>query len=68
MDQLFDCLEGFVTLLHSKQRLLPVFEEGLLGHDNPLDFDGCLLESVTSCSCFFLLGDELGLVQSLLLV
>ena len=68
LDQLFDGLESLVSLLHTKERFLPVIEQGLLGHDDLLDFDGGLLQGISSSSCLFLLGYELGLVKSLLLV
>jgi hypothetical protein len=61
-------LKCLVTLLHSEEWLLPIFEEGLLWHDDPLDFDGGFFESITSSCCFFLLRDKLGLVQSFLFV
>ena len=47
---------------------MPVIEQGLLGHDDLLDFDGSLLKGVSGGSGFFLLRDELGLVEGLLLV
>lgn len=68
VDELLDRLERLVTLLHAKQTFLPVLEQGLLAHDDSLNFNCCLLESVTSCCCLFLLRDELGLVECLLFV
>ena len=68
LDQLLDSLESLVTLLHAEQTLLPVFEKGLLGHDNALDLNSSLFEGVPGGSGLFLLRDELGLVEGLLLV
>jgi len=68
LDQLLDGLKGLVSLLHAKETLLPVFKKGFLAHNDTFDLDGGLLECVTGSSGFFLLGDELSLVQCLLLV
>jgi hypothetical protein len=54
--------------LHQQETLLPVLEQSFLGHDDALDFDCCLFQSVAGGSGLFFLGDELGLVKSLLLV
>jgi hypothetical protein len=67
-NQLFDSLKSFISLLHAEQRLLPVLKQSLLAHDDLFDFDGSLLESVPGCCCLLLLGNQLCLVQSLLLV
>lgn len=54
-DELLDSLEGFVTLLHTEERLLPILKEGFLGHDNTLNLDSGFLQGVAgSCSLFFL--------------
>lgn len=68
MNQLLDSLEGLVTLLHAEKRLLPVLQQRLLGHDDPLDLDRCLLQSVPSGCGFFFLRDELRLVKGLLFI
>ena len=68
VDKLSDGLQGFVTLLHTEQGLLPIFEQGLLGHNDSLDFDGGLLKSVTGGGRFLFLRDKLSLVQGLLLI
>ena len=68
LDELFDGLKGLVTLLHAEQALLPVLQQRLLAHDDALDLDGGLLESVAGSGRFFFLGDELGLVERLLLI
>jgi len=68
LDQFFDGLKSFVTLLHAKESLLPILQQGLLAHHNLLNFDCSFLKSVTSSCSFFLLRDQLSLIQSLLLV
>ena len=68
INELLDGLKRLVALLHAKQALLPVLEERLLAHHDALNLNGSLLESVASSSCLLLLGDELSLVQGLLLV
>ena len=68
LDELLDGLESLISLLHTKERLLPVIQKSLLRHDDLLNFDGSLLEGVSSGSCLFLLGNELSLVKSLLLI
>ena len=67
-DELFDCLESLISLLHSKETLLPVLKQGLLAHNNSLDLDGSFLKRVPCSSRFFLLGDQLGLVERFLLI
>ena len=61
-------MKSLVTLLHAEERFLPVLEQGLLAHDNALNLDGGLLESVACSGSFFLLGDKLGLIEGLLLI
>ena len=68
LDELLDDLESLISLLHTKEGLLPIIKKGLLGANNSLNLDGSLLEGVPGGSGLLLLGDELGLVQSLLLV
>ena len=68
LDQFLDGLESFIPLLHSEEGLLPVIEQRLFGLDNLFYLNGCLLKSVSSSGSFFFLGDELSLVQSLLLI
>ena len=55
LDELLDGLESLVSLLHTKQRLLPIFEKGLLAHYDSLDFNGCFLEGISGGCGFFLL-------------
>jgi hypothetical protein len=61
-------LESLITLLHTEQRFLPVLKQRFLRHNYSLDFDGSLLEGVTSSSCLFLLRNQLSLVKCLLFV
>ena len=68
LDQLLDSLESLISLLHSEEGLLPIFEKGLLAHNDLLDFDGGFLEGVAGCSGLFLLRNKLGLIEGLLLV
>ncbi len=68
LDELFDGLESLITLLHAEETLLPVLKQRLLAHDDALDLDRSLFQSVASCSRFFFLRDQLGLIESLLLV
>lgn len=68
LDELFDGLESFITLLHAKQWLLPVFEQSFFGHDDALNLNGSLFQGVTGGSRLFFLGDQLGLVEGFLLV
>ena len=68
LDQFFDSLESLITLLHAEESLLPILKQGLLAHNNLLYFDGSLLESVTCRCCLLLLRDQLGLIESLLLI
>jgi len=68
LDQLLDSLESLISLLHTKEGLLPILEEGLLAHNNLLDFDGGFLEGVAGSSGLFLLRNKLGLIEGLLLV
>jgi len=68
VDQLFNRLESLVSFLHAEQRLLPILKKGLLGHDDALDLDGCLLERVACRRSLLFLRDQLGLIQSLLFV
>lgn len=68
LNELFNGLKSLVTLLHSKQALLPVLQQSFLAHDDSLDFDGSLFESVPGCGRFLLLRYELGLIQGLLFI
>lgn len=68
INQLLDRLQGLVSLLHGVERLLPIFEHGLLRQHNAFNFDRSLFEGVASRRSFLFLRDELGLVQRLLLV
>ena len=54
--------------MHAKERLLPVLEERLFAHDDALDLNGGLLQSVAGGGRFFFLRDQLGLIERLLLV
>ena len=47
---------------------MPVLEQSLLGHNDALDFNRGFLKGVAGGSGLFLLGDELSLVERLLLV
>jgi hypothetical protein len=67
-DQLLDRLKCFVSLLHSEESLLPVLKEGLLAHNDFLDFDSSLFQGVAGSCCFLFLRDKLRLIQSLLLI
>ena len=68
LDQLLDSLESLISLLHTEEGLLPILEEGLLAHNDLLDFDGGFLEGVTGSSGLFLLRNKLSLIEGLLLV
>ena len=67
-DQVLDGLESLVTLLHAEETLLPILKQSLLAHHDSLNLDGSFLECVAGRGRFLLLRDELGLVESLLLV
>lgn len=68
LDKLFDLLQRVVSLLHAKDSLLPVFKEHLLAHFNAFDFMISLFLSVACGRSLLFLGNELGLVESLLLI
>lgn len=68
LDELLDGLESLVTLLHAKQWLLPVFEQGFFGHDYALNLNRSLFQGVSGGGRLFLLRDQLGLVEGFLLV
>ena len=68
LDQLLDSLESLISLLHTEEGLLPILEEGLLAHNDLLDFDGGFLEGVAGSSSLFLLRNKLSLIEGLLLV
>ena len=68
LDELLDGLERLVSLLHAEETLLPVLQQRLLAHHDSFNLDGRLLECVSGSCSFFLLGDQLCLVERLLLV
>jgi len=68
LDEFFDSLKSFISLLHTKKRFLPVIKKSFLWHYDLFNFNSSFFKSV-SCSCsFFLLWNQLGLIQSLLLI
>jgi hypothetical protein len=68
LDQFLDGLESLVSLLHAEKSLLPIFKQRLLAHNDLLNLDGRLFESVSRSSCLLLLRDKLRLVEGFLLV
>jgi len=68
LNEFLNRLKSLITLLHTEQRFLPVLKQRFLRHNYSLDFDGGLLEGVTSSSCLFLLRNQLSLVKCLLFV
>lgn len=55
LDQLLDSLESLISLLHTEESLLPILEEGLLAHNDLLDFDSSFLEGVAGGGGLFFL-------------
>lgn len=55
LDELLNGLKGLVSLLHTEKRFLPIVEKSLFRHDNLFDFNGSLLQSISSSGRFFFL-------------
>jgi len=67
-NEFFDSLKSLISLLHSKETLLPVLKQSFLAHNNSFDLDGSFFKRIPRSGRFFLLRDQLGLVECLLLI
>jgi len=68
LDELLDGLQSFISLLHTKERFLPIIEQSLFRHYDLLNFNGCFLQGVSSRSSLLLLRNQLSLIEGLLFI